>query len=554
MGSGRIGTRPAVRPPYLRGRATDPPAPAPTLALTLADPTRLRPMIRRFGSPEVGIGLGVWFFLMIAGRSRMFRDPGTFWHTVVGRRILSGAGFFDTDPFSFTHRGQPWIAQQWLGECAMSLIHDRAGLDGLLLATVTILAVLYGWLLGLPTAVLIVLGVASSVNHFHVRPMIFTILGFAMTCAWLGDVEAGRRSSKTLWWLVPIYLIWANTHGGVLGGLATLAFVVGGWCLLGMAGRDSPVATCGDGLRLVLIVLSCAMASLVNPYGVRLPASWLEVMASPVIPRLIIEHAPPRLDEATTAMMGVFGLVYAIAILGVPARQWRVSWLIAPIWLAMACSRVRNAPLFSVAGLVAMADILPRSRLGAWLARPGRDLFRARPETDRRGIGRSWVGPVLLVGMALVLQIAGVRLPILGRGWAHLDPDYWPVDLLPELRQAARADPPPILFNEDVLGGFLIYHVPDLPVFMDDRCELYGDAWLSRYDRAERDPDALIGWLSEYRVDLAMVRTGSGYDRAIAGRAGWSVVRKGAAATLYRRTPSRPVLPDPTRGCCIRKP
>ena len=46
-------------------------------------------MVKRFWRSETGFFLGIWLFLMIGGRSQLFRDPGTFWHTVVGRRMLS---------------------------------------------------------------------------------------------------------------------------------------------------------------------------------------------------------------------------------------------------------------------------------------------------------------------------------------------------------------------------------------------------------------------------------------------------------------------------------
>ncbi|WP_435011082.1 hypothetical protein P12x_002376 [Tundrisphaera lichenicola] len=512
-------------------------------------------MRRRFWSPEVGIGLGIWLYLMVVGRSRLFRDPGSFWHKVVGRRILDGAGFFATDPFSFTQDGRPWIAQQWLGECAMAVVDRLSGLDGLLLGTVTILAVLYAWMahrllrggLGwLPSTVLVLVGVGTSAIHFHVRPMIATIFAFGLTCAWLVDVDSGRRPTRWLWWLVPVFLIWTNTHGGVLGGLATLALAVGGWWLLGLAGRDSPASSLGRGIELGSIVGACGLTFLVNPYGVRMPASWVEIMASPVIPRMIIEHAPPRADDPATWMIGGLGLIYGIALVGVPVRRWRVTWLIAPIWLALTISRVRNAPLFGVAALVGLADIIPESRLGDWLGRPGRDLFRRPRVGVVRGIDLSWIGPAVLVAVALGLQIAGARVPVLGRGWAGLDPGYWPVELLPELRKTTEGGARPHFFNEDILGGFLIDQVPGALVFTDDRCELYGDDWLTRYDRAERDPEALMRWLSEYRVDDALVRTGSGYDRAFRGRPGWAIVREAGPATLYRR------IESPARGLAGR--
>ena len=41
-------------------------------------------------------------------------------------------------------------------------------------------------------------------------------------------------------------------------------------------------------------------------------------------------------------------------------------------------------------------------------------------------------------------------------------------------------------------GGFLIAYTPGLRVFIDDRCELYGDDRLIEYGRAhERSPESV---------------------------------------------------------------
>ena len=36
-------------------------------------------MLNRLLRLEAGFFLGIWLFLMVGGRSRLFRDPGTFW-------------------------------------------------------------------------------------------------------------------------------------------------------------------------------------------------------------------------------------------------------------------------------------------------------------------------------------------------------------------------------------------------------------------------------------------------------------------------------------------
>ena len=91
-------------------------------------------------APEAAVFLVVWLALMGLGRTRMFRDPGTLWHTVVGERILRTGDLPQRDTFTFTHQGQPWIAQQWLGECIMAWVHRLAGLDGLLNLSAAVIA------------------------------------------------------------------------------------------------------------------------------------------------------------------------------------------------------------------------------------------------------------------------------------------------------------------------------------------------------------------------------------------------------------------------------
>src|SRR5207253_9500695 len=156
----------------------------------------------------------VWIYLLLAGHQGAFlRDPGVFWHCVVGERILDTGEFLrpgtQIDPFSCTRAGQPWIAQQWLAECFMATLYRIGGLDSLVLAAATILAALHAWiaqriiragfhwLFGVLLAVLLFF---ASSYHFHPRPHLATIVLMGWTFAHLCDVENGRRSLRSLIW------------------------------------------------------------------------------------------------------------------------------------------------------------------------------------------------------------------------------------------------------------------------------------------------------------------------------------------------------------------
>ena len=170
----------------------------------------------------------------------MLRDPGSFWHVAVGEKTLAAGRVLREDPFSFTRAGRPWVDDQWLANCGMAAIHRLAGWDGLLLATATLLAAVYAWIAArlvrsglhlLPASLLLAVAMLAGAPQFHVRPLVLTIGLLGVTFAWLVNVEAGVKSPRQLWWLVPLFALWTNLHGGVLAGLGTAGLCLGGWCI-----------------------------------------------------------------------------------------------------------------------------------------------------------------------------------------------------------------------------------------------------------------------------------------------------------------------------------
>lgn len=549
-------------------------------------------MQRRFWRTETGLFLGVWLVLMVAGRSQLFRDPGTFWHTVLGRQILDQRAFVWTDSFSFTFAGQPYTARNWLAECGMALLHQWAGWDGLLLVTVSVLAGLYTWaghrlirvgMTGGLAILLTVLAIAASAYHFHARPHLATIVLLGWTFARLCDFEAGRLTIRELFWLVPVFVVWMNTHDGAIGGLATLVLVVAGWISVAVAGRlagrdcswlprgpmrDASSAQCdpanaGVGVEsirsmhttsdttpivaLVLLVLGCGATSLLTPYGWEVPKAWISILNSPVVSRVMDEHRP-LFDSSDCWPVVLFASVYLAALAGVRPPLWRVTWLIPLVWFYLACTRIRHGPLFAITAVIALADMWPHIAWVRWLDRSGSVLFHLR-SPDHATLAsdaqadwpwRSFAIPLALLSAVAASLTVGVTAPVVGRGWARLDATHWPVDLLPELQRYEREHPDGTpIFNDMLFGGFLIYHTPGLRVFIDDRCELYGDERLEAYIAAMRKDSPLIEqWTRQYGFEIALVAPGSAFDSYFSHAPGWGRQFQTPAANLYRRLPS----------------
>ncbi|MBL8800298.1 MAG: hypothetical protein JNM56_40835 [Planctomycetia bacterium] len=505
---------------------------------------------------ETGIFFALWFVFLQLGSVQFLTDPGPYWSTVIGRRILAEGRVPSAEDFSCTLRGQPWNSHQWLTQCAFALLDRLGGLDGLVLGAATLLAVLFTWvahrllragLHWLPTALILMLTILASRYHLLARPHLTTIALLGWTVGRLTDFESARISWRGLLWLLPAFVLWTNLHGGALGGLSSVALVVFGW-LVGYAatrkfgwGLNSPLQDNRQALGILAILIACLLATLVNPYGWELPLDWVRLMGSPVIAGYINEHQP--LDWLNPFQLPIvfFGLVYLWVLLNLHSwRQLRISWLLPLVWFVLSVQRVRHCTLFAISAAVVLADVLPHTRAAAALARLPSWLFQPPTEpTDapRRSWGRTvqpYVLPAIAVVLAFVSQSMHWPVPLVGRGLAVQDHNLAPLDMRAPLEQYGHPGQP--IFNDLAYGGFLIYYTP-LSVFLDDRCELYGDDFLKDYFESNREyhryfydteakqprpvtaagiaqlPDHIARWEQQYgtQLDLALVMKDSGF-------------------------------------------
>jgi hypothetical protein len=173
-----------------------------------------------------------------------------------------------------------------------------------------------------------------------------------------------------------------------------------------------------------------------------------------------------------------------------------------------------------------------------------RQRFAAEQPAQGRDGWRLALLPACALVVAVLLQTAAIEVPLVGRGWARLDPDHWPVGLLPELARHEHANPDGTpIFNEYALGGFLIGCTPGFRVFIDDRCEVYGDAYLGEYIRGEQgDADELLEkWDSRYRFDYALTWRGSRFDAHYSSARGWVLLGETPSSRFYGRDRERMV-------------
>ena len=504
-------------------------------------------MLPRWLGPGAIAFLIIWVVLLAAGREGMLRDPGTFWHTRTGELILQD-GFLRADPYTFTFHDEWWVPYQWLGEMAMALTYRLGGFDAELLGAVSLLAALFAWLTvrllrtGLHPAVvgsIVALGLAAAGSHFHVRPHLVTLASLAVTAALLTNCDMGKKPVLCLLWLIPLFVVWTNVHGGLLGGLGTLFITVAGWVVFRQFGFHSPVDTRPKLALVALVVLGCTGSVLVNPYGTDLVKTWLIIMDEPLLKQIIIEHRP--LDPSQPYSWPIFGLaiVYVFVLAGVNWREIHVTWLLPLVWLAQTIERCRHASLFVVVTLVAIAAMWPQTRWASWLAKNRPDFYDPdAPKNGRPLWAHLWL-PVLLVATSLGLIVCHIQVPVVGAGWARHDPSQWPVGLLDVIQaNEPKTGEPNKIFTDYAIGGFIIFHAPGYKVFVDDRCELFGGPWLLDFVKASQKgaDKAIPRWEATYgHFNFALTTSDTPFDDYFRTSPDWDCLKRTETAAFYKR-------------------
>ena len=226
------------------------------------------------GLMPLWVGVGVYALFLLAG-NRLLIDPDTMWQITVGQWILDHRAVPQTDVYSFTMRGQPWISTQWLAQVLYAKAYAVAGWSGpvvmaagAIAATFALLArFLIRRLSDSTTLVFIAAALALTVPHLLARPH---VLAMPVMVMWVGGLiaAADRRGAPTLW-LLPLMVLWANLHGGFVFGLVLIAPVALDAVSSAAASARKTVALRWAIFGAAALAASCCMRRLALPAMVR---------------------------------------------------------------------------------------------------------------------------------------------------------------------------------------------------------------------------------------------------------------------------------------------
>lgn len=387
-----------------------------------------------------------------------------WWHMRTGQLIVDQRAIPTTDLFTFTRYGQPWTNQAWLMQAAFYLTYQAGGLP--LIIFFQALTTTAGYFMlqraaalpgGLRAAVLATLlaTLLGSMN-WGVRPQTVSFLAFGLLIWLIESHRAGR--TRRLWWVIPLFVVWANSHGAFVFGIAALGLYVAGrlweFWRAGMP-ADRRTAT----IELAVLGLLALLALCLNPEGpVGMIRYVLGFLQSDVTVRQNAEFAPLVIKNRDGLLFFASLLLWAVVLLRSSYRPRADQVLSVLVFAGLALFARRNLAWF---GFV-LAPLLAAGLAGWW--RQPASSYGGKPGLNGLLLA------VMLLAALILLPWWRSALPMAPARQAHvtpLTPEAATEYLCETLPDGAR------VFQYQPFTSYQIWACPRLPVFIDTRIELY---------------------------------------------------------------------------------
>jgi|GEM_PF-1099139 len=397
-------------------------------------------------------------------------DPDFGWHLQTGNLILQ-RGVPMQDWYSFTMPTFQWIDHEWLVDVFIAKGYQYLGFPlllttFLLLYALSFFVVVDRQLTFIDILFPIVLGYFSSMSFLGIRPQLITVF-FTAILLWLVN-RFLQRDSKLSYVLPLLFLVWVNIHAGFFFGLALLGVV---WCLevvkkipgLGFLRYfNLQVQSRKKILILTAIITLCFVATLVNPYGLRVYQEVFRTIFDNFLKQHIQEWLPLYsinfFEPFNFLMVMYISLFVALMLCFQFFRKIPFNMLVLSLLgLCMAISSKRNYLIFLIISIPVFCKMVYYLRT---------EYFAKITISDK--IKRLLFDQVKWQALLLGITAASVALFVVH--FVQFDfknnVSSYPVQAVAFIKTLPLSGN---LFNEYGWGGYLIWQIPERKEFIDGR-------------------------------------------------------------------------------------
>ena len=466
------------------------------------------------------------FALVFAMATRIPLDTDTWWHLRTGEYIINNGVAYE-DPFSHTREGVTWVNHSWGAQVVLHGIYSLGGDIGLSLYTAVLATagMFFAYLTCSGNTYLrafaVILGSAAAAAFWSPRPQMFSFL-FSTIFLWV-LFRYKFAGEDRLWWLPPMFLVWGNLHAGYSIGFIFLAGLIGAEIVANLLNPDGEEVIPWRGIgKLILVSLVGAALVAVNPYGLRMLYVPFQTIGLDVLRAYIQEWRSPDFQQLSVLPF-TLQLLLTIGLVGASPRRLRwVSFLLLSGTLYLALNYGRNVAVFAV-----VATPIIAYHADALLTQYGLEM---RPRKRVSSIA-GWLNAVLLA-LILLGALGKIVYALTPTRIAEAQAEYLPVAAADHLRQS---DPPREMFNSYNFGGYLLWAVPELPIFADGRTDLYGDVFLLEYIDVYTRANNWQAYFERWDIGTVVVENTNILAGELADSPEWTLDYEDEQAVIYIR-------------------
>lgn len=450
-------------------------------------------------------------------------DPDLFWHLSNGKLIWQTKRVPYQDPFAFTMAGKEWTCHEWLTEVVVYGLYSGLGQAALIVGGGALVAASFALTAArcrtspYVAAFATLLAALASMPSWGVRPQMVSLLMSSLSLLILE-----RR--WPVWTLVPLAGLWANLHGGFATGMAIVGAQVLGNAIDSLRGNDR-VSKRKRARQLMMSALGMILATLANPYGIKLLIYPFQTLASGAMREYIVEWFSPdfhKLAFQPLAML-LLALILSLALSRRGPSATSLILLLGTIYAAL--NSVRHVPLLAVVSAPVLAQQMSNIK-------PWHGIFKTRhcsrlsaPCPPRLAVCVSVVAIAVLVGGS------AYKIYMVTRQNRAAQMERYPFQALQFMRQAELAGN---LFNRYSWGGFLIWQGEK--VFIDGRADLYGDEFFKLYVDVYKGRVAPYQVFQQHGIRRVVIEPDCALATLLEQSASWDKVYKDNLAVVFLKT------------------
>jgi hypothetical protein len=467
----------------------------------------------------------ITFMAIFAMAARISVDTDTWWHLRAGQWIIENRSPLTVDPYSYTRFGAEWHYPGWLVQISMFWIFKAFGAGGLNMwtAIMVCLAFFFIWKTTegniFTRAFTMIIAAAATGVYWAARPYLATFV-FTAVYIWLFETlrKNGYQSiKKQAIWMSVLMVIWANSHAGNFTGF----LIWGVYFVDGLIQWLSKKAEIQVVRRLILIGLLLVVCVCINPYGVQILAYPFKTVGISALRDYIQEWQSPNF-HSTSVQPFAWLILLVLGSVGISGRKMLWSDLfLAGGFAYMGLMAGRNIALFGLAApmvitrhLAPILDNLLETKLGV---NPARRVTRLQNTFN-------W-GLLVLLILALFAKIALVYPASANeKAFQKIFP-IAAVDYIQQTKPEGR------IFNSYNWGGYLIWNLPEYPVFIDGRTDLYDDEIIDEWIKVVKGEHGWEATLDKWHVTFILIEPGTRLTPLL--KDGWNLEYEDAMAQVW---------------------